>query len=392
VSEPKTFRAETPEPVLEDLRERLARTRLPDQIEASGWSYGTDRAALVALLDHWRDDFDWRAQEARINAFDQYVTEVQGERMHFIHQRSPNPDATPLVITHGWPGSVFEFLEVIGPLADPAAHGGDPADAFHVVCPSMPGYGWSGPTRQPGFDVHRVADAVADLMAALGYDRYVAQGGDWGALVTRRLAEKYGERLLGAHFNMLFAMPDLSQPDAWDGVTEAEMAAFQRAAARVEDGTAYMAIQGTRPQTLAYGLHDSPAALAAWQLEKFRAWTDWRDDLDEALSADQILANVTLYWVTGTANSAARLYFESRRAGTAASDPWQGRIRVPCGYARYPGELLQTPRVWADRHYRMVHWTEQPRGGHFAAFEQPRLFVGDVRAFARTARMISSVR
>jgi microsomal epoxide hydrolase len=381
------FCVDVPNAVLEDLGERLARTRLPDQIEGSGWGYGTDRTVLREFLDYWRDGYDWRAEEARINAFDQYVTMAQGERLHFIHARSPELDAIPLVITHGWPGSVVEFLQIVAPLSNPRAHGGDPADAFHVVCPSIPGYAFSGPTRQPGFHVHRVADAVAELMERLGYDRYVAQGGDWGALVTRRLGEVYAKRLIGVHFNMLFCLPtDMSDPTVWEAVTPEERMALQRAAARVADGTAYMAIQGTKPQTLAYGLNDSPAGLAGWILEKFHAWSDCDGNLESVYTKDQLLTNIMLYWVTGTANSAARLYCESQRAGCFATNAWQGRVEVPTGFARYPGELVQPARVWADQRYEIVHWTEQPRGGHFAAFEQPELFVSDLRAFGRIVR------
>ena len=295
------FRVVVPDPALDDLRARLDRTRLPARLPGAGWRDGADLDTLAALLDHWRHGYDWRAAETRLNGFAHFVTETQGERLHFIHQRSPEPDALPLVITHGWPGSVVEFQDVIGPLSDPRAHGADPRDAFHVVCPSMPGYAFSGPTRQPGFDVHRVADAVADLMQALGYDRYLAQGGDWGALVTRRLGETRAERLVGVHFNMLFCLPEnLADPAAWKDVTPEELERFQQAAARIADGTGYMAIQSTKPQSLGVGLNDSPAALAAWQLEKFHAWTDHDGDVTTALSFDQILTNVMLYWLTGT--------------------------------------------------------------------------------------------
>lgn len=382
------FRVDVPEAVLADLRERLDRTRLPAPGPAASWRDGADLDALAALLDHWRHVYDWRAAEARLNEQAHFLTEAQGEQLHFLHARSPEPDALPLVITHGWPGSIVEFLDVIGPLSNPRAHGGDPADAFHVVCPSMPGYAFSGPTRQAGFDVHRVADAVAELMQQLGYERYLAQGGDWGSLVTRRLGETRAEHLIGVHFNMLFCLPEnLADPAVWEDVTPEELERFQQAAQRIADGTGYMAIQSTKPQSLGIGLNDSPAALAGWLLEKFHAWTDHDGDLTRVLSHDQILTNVMLYWVTGTATSAARLYAESQRAGTAATSPWSGRVDVPTGYARYPRELLQPPRAWAERRYRIVHWSEPERGGHFAAFEQPRAFVDDLRAFARKIRM-----
>ncbi len=381
----ETFTARVPEPDLEDVAARLSRTRWPDALPDSGWSYGADLETVREYADYWQNEFDWRKIEARFNAFEQGVAVAGGERIHFVHARSPVPGATPLLITHGWPGSVVEFLEIIEPLRDPAAHGGAAEDAFHVICPHIPGYGFSGPTRTPGFHVDRAAAAIDDLMQQLGYSRYVAQGGDWGAVITRRLAEAHADHLLGAHFNMLFAFPeDMSAPDTWEGVTPQELEAFSGAASAIADGTAYSEIQGTKPQTLAYGMHDSPVAVLAWQLEKFEAWSDAGL---AAYTKDQILANVALYWFTETANSASRLYCESKRAGNYAADPWHGRVEIPVGHCRYPGELLQTPRAWADRRYgNIVHWTEAPSGGHFAAFENPQFFVDDLRAFGRALR------
>jgi len=370
--------------VLDDLNRRLDHARWPDQAPGEPWSLGIPVEVVKEAVDHWRHRYDWRAREAAINAWPNFVTTAAGERVHFIHVRSPEPGATPIVLTHGWPGSFVEFLDVIGPLSDPAAHGGDPADAFHVVVPSMPGYGFSGPTVQPGFDSHRVADAVADLMAQLGYDRYVAQGGDWGAIVTRRLGEAYADRLLGVHFNMLFAFPAADDPDPMGGVTDAEMERFGAAATRIADGTGYMAIQSTKPQTLAYGLTDSPTGLAAWILEKFQVWSDLEPEgLAATYGWDRLLDNLMAYWVTNTVGSAARLYAESTRQGHAADQPWSGRVEVPTGYANHPYELMQTPRAWADKRYDVVHWVEQERGGHFAAFERPAQFVDDLRAFRR---------
>lgn len=381
------FRVNVPQAAIEDLHERLLRARFPDHIAGSGWSYGTDPAVLKDFVEHWLHAYDWREQEAGINRFEQFVTTVQGEKLHYIHVRSPEPDAVPIVLTHGWPGSVVEFLEVIAPLADPVAHGGDPADAFHVVCPSIPGYGFSGPTQNAGMDSHRVADTIAELMAQLGYGRYIAQGGDWGSIITRRLAEAYPESLIGAHFNMLFCMPpDMSAPEVWQGVTDSEREAMGRAAERIKDGIGYMAIQGTKPQTLSYGLNDSPVGLLGWILEKFHSWMDCDGNLDSVCSKDKLLTNIAVYWFTETANSAARLYCESDRSGVSAMQPWDGRIDVPTGYARFPGEILQPARVWAEQRYNIVHWTDQPKGGHFAAFEQPQLFVDDLRAFGRVVR------
>jgi len=381
------FSVSIPQSELDDVAERLDRVRWPDELAGSDWSYGSDLATVKEWVTYWREEFDWRAVEARFNAFEQGITTAQGEQIHFIHARSPEPEATPVVITHGWPGSVVEFLDLIEPLRNPADYGGDPAEAFHVVCPHIPGYGFSGPTRNPGFHVDRAAAAIDDLMQELGYPRYVAQGGDWGAVITRRLAEAHAEHVIGAHFNMLFAFPeDMTAPGAWDGVTPDELEAFTQATSRVIDGTGYSDIQGSKPQTLAYGMHDSPVALLAWQLEKFEVWSD--AGLAEAYSKDQVLANVALYWFTNTANSASRLYCESKRAGNYAADPWHGEVAVPVGYCRYPGELMQTPRVWADRRYRnIVHWTEAKSGGHFAAFENPEFFVEDLRAFGRALRV-----
>jgi microsomal epoxide hydrolase len=382
----EAFRAQVPESEIDDLRRRLDGVRLPDQLPDSGWSYGTPRDVLEEWIAYWRDDFDWRAVEARFNSFEQGLAEAEGERVHFVHARSSVPDALPIVLTHGWPGSVVEFLDLIEPLRDPAAHGGDPKDAFHVICPHIPGYGFSGPTQQMGFHVDRAAAAIAGVMQQLGYERYIAQGGDWGAVITRRLAEAHAEHILGAHFNFLLAFPDdMSAPDAWEGVTPQELQAFTESAKRIADGTAYSEIQGTRPQTLAYGMHDSPAALLAWQLEKFEAWS--HAPLDEAYTKDQVLANVALYWFTNTANSASRLYCESKRAGNYAADPWTGTVDVPVGYCRYPRELTQTPKAWAEKRYRnIVHWTEAESGGHFAALENPGFFLEDVRTFGRLLR------
>jgi microsomal epoxide hydrolase len=380
------FRVHVPEEEIEDLRQRLSAARFPDQIAGSGWGYGTDRATLEDWVAHWRDRFDWRAVEAKFNRFEQGIAQAEGERVHFVHAPSPEPHAVPLLITHGWPGGIIEFLDIIEPLRNPAAFGGDPADAFHVVCPHIPGYGFSGPTVNPGFHVGRAAAAIADVMHQIGYPRYIAQGGDWGAVITRHLAESHAQDLIGAHFNMLFALPeDASAPEAWEGVTDDERAAFAQAAAGMADGVGYSDIQGTKPQTLAYGLNDSPVGLLAWLLEKFHAWSD--GGIETAYPRDHVLANVAMYWFTQTANSSARLYCESRRAGNYSTDRWDGRVDVPVGYCRYPAELLQTPRAWAERHYTdIVHWTEADRGGHFAAFENPEFFVEDLRAFARVVR------
>ncbi|MFO1538057.1 MAG: epoxide hydrolase family protein [Actinomycetota bacterium] len=376
------FRPEVPEAVLADLRDRLARTRLPNQVAGAGWDQGTERGYLEDLLASWRT-FDWRSVEARLGAFDQFVTEVDGQRIHFVHQRSPEPDALPLLISHGWPGSVLEFLDVIGPLTDPRSHGGDPADAFHVVAPSLPGYGFSGPTSAPGWHPRRIASAYARLMAALGHDRYGAQGGDWGSIVCANVADLDPAHVAGLHLNFL-AVPRPEGADPAD-LPAADLADLARTAEWRRTGAGYQEIQGTKPQSLGYGLEDSPAGLAGWIVEKFGAWSDGAPDPEAAFTREQLLANLTLYWVTATATSSTRLYYEMRRMGRAALP--QAFVGVPTGVANYPGEVTRTPRSWAERRYHITHWVEQPRGGHFAAMQVPDLFVADVREFFRTVRV-----
>jgi microsomal epoxide hydrolase len=379
----RPFRIDVPGDVLTDLHDRLARTRWPDQMPDTGWDYGTDLAALQGLCTYWRDEFDWRAQEERLNAWPQFATEIDGTHLHFIHARSPHADALPLVIIHGWPGSIAEFLNVLGPLTDPPAHGGDAADAFHVVAPSMPGYGFSGPTTRPGMDVRAVATVIAALMARLGYERYGAQGGDWGALVSTHLGLVDAERVSGIHLNMVVARPP-SGGDAMTGVQPDEIEALGDVAAFLQEGTGYQAIQGTRPQTLAYGLTDSPAGLAGWILEKFRAWSDCGGDVFSRFTPDELLTNIGIYWMTGTINSSTRLYCESRRSGRF--DAVAERVPVPMGAAIFPKELFRPPRVWAEAIYDVVHWTKMPSGGHFAAMEEPQLLVDDIRRFFRRVR------
>jgi len=363
-----------------ELRRRLDETRWPDQLPDAGWAYGTEREYLRTLCAYWRDEFDWAAFESRFNAFDAYRTTVRGQPIQFYHVRSPEPDALPLCLSHGWPGSVAEFLDVLGPLADPAAHGGDSADAFHVVAPSLPGYGFSGPTREQGYDVERIADAFDELMARLGYDRYVAQGGDWGALITAILGAKHPERVEAIHTNMLFVSPS-KLDDPMGMLDEAGESDYRETKAFREDETGYQAIQSTKPQTLAYGLSDSPVGLAAWIVEKFRTWSDCDGDVESSFSRDRLLDNVSLYWLTNTINASMRLYYETDARAVIPES-----VGVPTGHARYPGEISKTPRVWAEEVYDLVYWSEPPEGGHFAAMEVPELFVDDLRAFFRRFR------
>ncbi len=375
------FVVDVPEAVIVDLRERLARTRWPDRSPSPAWIDGTDLDHLQSLCEHWRSGFDWRAVETRLNAHPQFLTEIDGQRIHFLHVRSSSPTARPLLLCHGWPGSVIEFLDVIGPLTEPQAHGGHVDDAFHVVIPSLPGYGFSGPTTEAGWTPARIAGAFAVLMERLGYDRFGAQGGDWGSMVVSQLGLQVPERLSAIHLNMVIA-PKPRGGDPMAGVSEAEQADLARMRAAGTEEMGYQAIQGTRPQTLAYGLNDSPAGLAAWIVEKFRAWSGCGGDLRDSFTDDQLLANITLYWVTGTINSSMRLYRETRRAGPGASLP-DRPVPVPMGYARFPADGFVPPRAWVERLYDVRRWTVMPRGGHFAAMEEPGLFVDDVRAFFR---------
>jgi microsomal epoxide hydrolase len=373
------FRIHVDETVLDDLRQRLSRTRWPDQLPEAGWDYGTELGYLRELCEYWRTSFDWRAVERRLNDLPHFVVEIDRQRIHFVHVRSREPQALPLILLHGWPGSFVEYLQTIGPLADPVAHGGEAADAFDVVVPSLPGYGFSGPTVERGVDARGIAGILAELMGRLGYDRYVAQGGDWGARVTRALATIDVEHLAGIHLNTFTPRPEDPTALAAKGERVWEMPRSERG---------YQAIQATKPQTLAYGLTDSPAGLAAWIVEKFRAWSDCGGDIERSFTKDELLTNITLYWVTGTINSANRLYYEEG-IGSPAADTHYPPVSVPSAFACYPGDISRPSREWVERSVNLVHWTEQPRGGHFAAMEEPELFVADVRAFARKLRASS---
>lgn len=373
--------------VLDDLRNRLGRTRWPDQLPGTSWEYGCDMATLRTVCDYWANEFDWRAAEARLNRWPQVITnidipEMDSIRVHALHARSPHPNAMPLCITHGWPGSVAEFMDIIDPLIDPPAYGGDAADAFHVVAPSMPGYGFSGPTTQTGVNIRTVAQVNAALMARLGYHRYGAQGGDWGAIATAHMGRLDSEHVAGIHVNM--PIPRAPAQDLMAGVTPDEAAALGRMATFRDEGTGYQRIQGTKPQTLAYGLNDSPAGLAGWILEKFHAWSDCHGDVLGHFTLDQLCTNLTIYWATATINSSTRLYFESMRLGGLAVI--DGRVEVPTGIAIFPAEMIRPPRAWCEQVYNVQQWTVMPAGGHFAAMEEPQLLVHDIRTFFRRVR------
>lgn len=373
------FSVKVSDDVLADLRDRLANTRWPDHMAGTGWDYGTDLGYLQELCEYWRTSFDWRGAEARLNAWPQYLTEIDGQRIHFIHARSRHANAMPLVMTHGWPGSVSEFLKILGPLTEPEAFGGSPDDAFHVVAPSMPGYGFSGPTTKPGWTIKKVAETNAELMAKLGYSRYGAQGGDWGGIATALIGGLDPEHLAGIHMNMLVAGPPAGVENPFELVDPIEAGWLGEMGAFMAEGTGYQQIQGTRPQTLAYGLNDSPAGLAGWIVEKFRAWSDCGGDVESRFTKDELLTNIMIYWVTGTINSSTRLYCESMRAGLfgAARD----RVDVPTGAAIFPKEIYKSPRKWAEAAFNITRWDVFSSGGHFAAMEEPEALVSSIRSF-----------
>jgi microsomal epoxide hydrolase len=373
----RPFRIDIPQADLDDLRARLARTRW-DQLPGVGWDYGIALDYVKELAEYWRTAYDWRVHEQMLNAFPQFTTTIDEQNVHFLHVRSPERDAMPLIITHGWPGSIVEFMGVIGPLTDPGAHGGDPADAFHLVVPSIPGFGFSGPTRDRGWNVRRIARAWDELMKRLGYQRYGAQGGDWGSAITRELGLIAPGHLAGVHLNMLFPYVRDEPAD----LTDQEKARLQALQRFRSTGSGYYAIQSTRPQTLAYGLTDSPAGQLAWIVEKFGEWTD-NGLPDQAVDRDQLLTNVTLYWLTATAGSSARIYYEVAHSGDWG--PPTASV-VPTGIAVFPREIAPPIRRFAEQSNNIVHWTEFDRGGHFAAMEVPGLLVGDVREFFRRFR------
>lgn len=373
--EVRRFRIDVPEADLADLRERLTRTRWPDELPGVGWGYGVPAEYLRGLAEYWRDGYDWRAHEAQLNELPQFLTTIDDQTVHFLHVRSPEPDATPVILTHGWPGSIVEFLKVIGPLSDPRAQGGDPATAFDVIVPSLPGFGFSGPTREPGWGVARIAGAWAELMRRLGYQRYGAHGGDFGAAVARELGLVEPERVLGLHLTeLLSASPTAENADFSD----------EREKQSVEAGyhydyqlSGYMWLQSQRPQTLAFALTDSPVGQLAWIVEKFRDWTDGAEVPEDAVDRDALLTNVMLYWLTGTAASSSRIYREG--AESWGEDERTGT--VPTGIATLPGNISLPIRRLAEQTENIVHWSELAHGGHFPAMEVADLLVDDLRVF-----------
>jgi pimeloyl-ACP methyl ester carboxylesterase len=378
----RPFRIEIAESQLADLQRRLAATRFPERETPNDWTQGVPLAYMQELCAHWANRYDWRATEARLNRFAQFKTVIDGVDIHTLHVKSKHANALPLVMTHGWPGSVVEFHKVIEPLTDPTAHGGSEADAFHVICPSLPGYGFSDKPTSPGWGVEKIARAWDTLMTRLGHDRYVAQGGDWGSAVTTAIGVQNLGHCIGIHVNMPNAgatKGSLANP------TEREKRALAGAKYYQDWDSGYSKQQATRPQTVGYGLVDSPVGQAAWIIEKFWAWTDCNGHPENAISRDELLDNVMLYWLTGSGASSARLYWES--FGKAFAGQQDNTVKLPTGCSIFPKEIVPTPRSWAETRYKnIVYWNELDRGGHFAAFEQPTLFVEELRACFRLMR------
>jgi pimeloyl-ACP methyl ester carboxylesterase len=379
---PRPFRIVVPDEVLADLRGRLERVRWPDEVPDAGWRYGTDLAYMRDLVAYWRDHYDWRRQEAALNRFRQFTTPVAGIELHFIHEPGLGPDPMPLLLCHGWPGSILEFHKLIPMLTDPGRFGGDPADAFTVVAPSLPGYGFSFRPNQPRFGITEIADAFATLMSdVLAYPTFGAQGGDWGAFITARLGYAHPKKLTGIHLNLLTLRRDIKPPAQ---PTEEERRYLEDLGRWLREETGYQWIQGTKPQTLAYGLTDSPVGLAAWIVEKFRTWSDCGGDVERRFTRDELLTNVMLYWVTGAIGSSFWPYYARYHADWPIPDG--ARVGVPMGYAAFPREIVRPPRAWAERVFDVRRWTPMAAGGHFAALEEPEALAADVRAFFRELR------
>jgi pimeloyl-ACP methyl ester carboxylesterase len=376
----ESFRVRVPQEILDDLQERLARTRWPDEIMGSGWDYGTNLDYLKRLIAYWQNGFDWRAQEKAINAFSHYRAVVDGCGIHFIHEQNRGKNPLPLILLHGWPATFLQMMKIIPILADPGRHGGAVTDSFDLVVPSLPGYGFSDRPTERGMTVARIAGIIHRLVTEeLGYKSYGVRGSDMGAGVAQQLALTYPDSVIGIHLsgtNPYFGEipPDLS---AAEKTFLAKVEAF-----RMQEA-AYAMVQGTKPQTLAYGLTDSPAGLAAWIIEKFRSWSDCSGDVEKRFTKDELLANLTVYWATGTINSSIRLYYETMH------NPWPNagkRVEVPTGLAMFPKDLVPGPREWAERQFNVVRWTEMPKGGHFGEMEEPELLADDIRAFFRPMR------
>lgn len=377
----RPFTIRVPDATLRDLKSRLQQTRFPTELTGTGWDYGADLTYVKSLVSYWRDRYDWRAHERALNQLPQFTTTIDGVEIHFIHQRSKVPGAFPLALTHGWPGSIYEFTKVIGPLTDPVAHGGRAEDAFDVVAMSLPGFGFSGKPTDRGYSPERMGRIIATLMARLGYTRYGLQGGDWGGIISRLVAINDASHVAGLHLNFCVAGPPPGVAEPMAGVPPDEAARYQTRQTYMENERAYQQIQGTKPQTLGFSLDDSPAGLAAWIVEKFHAWCDCGDNIESRFSKDDLLTNIMLYWVTGTGSSSTRIYYENRVAR-----PNPAKVTVPTACALFPKEISVPPRAWVAARYNLTRWTVMPQGGHFAALEQPALLVEDVRAFFHNLR------
>ena len=371
------FTINTPEEQLTDLRNRINNTRWAEEECVDDWSQGIPLTYVREIADYWANQYDWRKSEQYLNTFDHFQTNIDDLAIHFIHQKSPHPDAYPLIITHGWPGSIVEFHKVIQPLVDPTKHGGKAQDAFHVVCPSLPGYGFSGKPSQSGWGVEKIAETWDQLMVRLGYENYGAQGGDWGAAVTTQIGRNIGH-CDAIHINMPIGRPT---PESLQDPTDEEKSALEGLTYYQEWDSGYSKQQSTRPQTLGYGLVDSPVGQMAWIIEKFWSWMDCDGHPENTLTRDELLDNVMLYWLTASGASSARLYWES-----FGSFGGGDKVELPTGVASFPKEIIRSPRRWCEESYNITHWTTMPKGGHFGAFEQPELFINDLRIFFKTIR------
>jgi epoxide hydrolase len=372
------FKITVKDAALRDLQDRLARTRWPNQIDGTGWEYGVPVDTMKELLTYWRSKYDWRDQEKKLNQLDQFTTRIDGLDIHFLHVRSKEKNALPLVLVHGWGTSCFDFRKMIGPLTDPVAHGGKAEDAFHVVCPSLPGFAYSSKPEERGWSPERMAEVIAKLMARLGYDRYGAQGGDWGGTVTQWLAANDGAHCIGTHGNM--PMGDRPRDNPMRGVTPKELERYEQRQKEWGEHSAYFGVHSTRPLTLGYGLNDSPAALASWLVDKYWVWSDHGGKLDNSFTNDELLTNVMIYWITESVPSSLRIYYESshKLPRPKSMTPFESKGKpAPLGFASFPKEISVPPRAWVERRWgeRLIHWTEMPRGGHWVALEQPQLLV-----------------
>ncbi len=371
------FTIDIPDEQINDLHTRIRNTRWPESECVDDWSQGIPLAYTKELATYWLNEYNWRTCETKLNGFDQYITSLQGLNIHFIHQRSPHEDAFPLLITHGWPGSIVEFHKIIEPLTNPTKYGGSAEDAFHVICPSLPGYGFSGKPTEAGWGVEKIAEAWDELMVRLGYEKYGAQGGDWGAFVTTHIGRNIGN-CAAIHLNMPIGRPTA---EALQEPTDDDKNALERLTYYQQWDSGYSKQQRTRPQTIGYGLVDSPVGQMSWIIEKFWSWMDCDGHPENVLTKDELLDNVMMYWLTASGASSARLYWESF-GGHGGGE----KVTIPTGVASFPGEILQSPRTWCEESYNITHWTTMPKGGHFGAFEQPKLFINDLRIFFKTIR------